>query len=96
VIDLKVGDFQPEFVGKMNFYQAAADRQVKTDADGPAIGIILCRGKNRTVVECTLHQVRKPMAVAEYRLLPAKLRSVLPDARQLQQLVAQVEVPNED
>jgi len=94
VIDLKVGDFQPEFVGKMNFYQAAVDRQVKTDADGPTIGIILCRGKNKTVVEYSLHQARKPVAVAEYRLLPAKLKSQLPDASQLEQVVAQVAVPD--
>jgi predicted nuclease of restriction endonuclease-like (RecB) superfamily len=83
VVDLKVVDFQPEFVGKMNFYQAAVDRQVKTDGDGPTIGIILCRGKNRTVVEYTLHQARKPVAVAEYRLLPPKLKAQLPTDRQL-------------
>jgi predicted nuclease of restriction endonuclease-like (RecB) superfamily len=88
VIDLKVVDFLPEFVGKMNFYQTAVDRQVKDDADGPTIGIILCRGKNKTVVEYTLHQARKPVAVAEYRLLPAKYKAQLPDARQLKQVVA--------
>ena len=95
VIDLKVGDFQPEFVGKMNFYQTAVDKQVKTDADGPTIGIILCRGKNKTVVEYSLHQAQKPTAVAEYRLLPPKLKAQLPDARQLKQVVAEVDVPNE-
>jgi len=88
VIDLKVVDFQPEFIGKMNFYQTAVDKQVKTDADGPTIGIILCRGKNKTVVEYTLHQARKPVAVAEYRLLPPKLKAQLPDAAQLKQVVA--------
>ena len=90
VIDLKVGDFQPEFVGKMNFYQTAIDRQVKTEADGPTIGIILCRGKNKTVVEYTLHQAGKPVAVAEYRLLPAKLKAQLPDAAQLRRVVGRV------
>ncbi len=95
VIDLKVVDFQPEFVGKMNFYQTAVDKQVKTDADGPTIGIILCRGKNKTVVEYTLHQARKPVAVAEYRLLPPKLKAQLPDASRLKQIVAQVEVPDD-
>lgn len=95
VIDLKVVDFQPEFIGKMNFYQTAVDRQVKTEADGPTIGIILCRGKNKTVVEYTLRDARKPVAVAEYRLLPPKLKAQLPDANQLRQVVAQVGVPNE-
>lgn len=96
VIDLKVVDFQPEFVGKMNFYQTAVDQQVKTEPDGPTIGIILCRGKNKTVVEYTLRDAKKPVAVAEYRLLPPKLKAQLPDANQLKQVVAQVEVPDEN
>src|SRR5207249_1030221 len=51
VIDLKIVDFEPEFAGKMSFYQAAVDNLVKTPQDSPTIGIILCRGKNKTVVE---------------------------------------------
>ncbi|HDL64374.1 MAG TPA: DUF1016 domain-containing protein, partial [Proteobacteria bacterium] len=54
-IDLKIGEFQPEFVGKMQFYLTALDRQVREDGEGPSIGIILCKGKNRTVVEYALH-----------------------------------------
>jgi predicted nuclease of restriction endonuclease-like (RecB) superfamily len=95
VIDLKVVDFQPEFAGKMNFYQAAVDNLVKTQADGPTIGIILCRGKNKTVVEYTLRDARKPIGVAEYRLLPLALKKQLPEASKLKQVVAQVEVPDE-
>jgi predicted nuclease of restriction endonuclease-like (RecB) superfamily len=95
VIDLKVVDFQPEFVGKMNFYQTAVDRLVKTDADGPTIGIILCRGKNKTVVEYTLHDASQPTAVAEYRLLPPKIKAQLPNATQIKQAVAQVKLQHE-
>jgi predicted nuclease of restriction endonuclease-like (RecB) superfamily len=95
VIELKVVDFQPEFIGKMNFYQAAVDQQVKTEADGPTIGIILCRGKNRTVVEYMLRDAKKPIAVAEYRLLPPRLKAQLPNASTLRQVVAQVEMPDE-
>jgi hypothetical protein len=95
VIDLKVVDFQPEFVSKMNFYQTALDRQIKTAADGPTIGIILCRGKNETVVEYTLQSVKKPIAVAGYRLLPPRLKAQLPNASELKKVVAQVEVPDE-
>jgi predicted nuclease of restriction endonuclease-like (RecB) superfamily len=58
-IDLKVVDFQPEFAGKMSFYQAAVDNLLKTPQDSPAIGIILCRGKNKTVVEYTLRDAKK-------------------------------------
>jgi len=92
VVDLKVGEFQPEFVGKMSFYQTAVDNLVKTPPDGPTIGLILCRGKNQTVVEYTLRDAKSPMGVAEYRLLPPKLKSKLPDTRKLKQLVANAEV----
>ncbi len=95
VIDLKVVDFQPEFVGKMNFYQTTVDKQVRSDADGPTLGIILCRGKNKTVVEYTLNQARKPVAVAEYRLLPPRLKAQLPDERQFKRAVARLEVLDE-
>jgi predicted nuclease of restriction endonuclease-like (RecB) superfamily len=55
-IELKIGEFQPEFVGKMQFYLTALDRQVREEGENPAIGIILCKEKNRTVVEyaCTI------------------------------------------
>jgi len=95
VIDLKVGDFKPEYVGKMNFYQAAVDNLVKTPPDGPTIGLILCRGKNKTVVEYTLRDAKSPVGVAEYRLLPAALKAQLPGANQIKQVVAQVELPHE-
>ena len=53
-IELKVGKFRPEFVGKMQFYLTALDRQVREESEGPSIGIILCKEKNRTVVEYAL------------------------------------------
>jgi predicted nuclease of restriction endonuclease-like (RecB) superfamily len=91
VIDLKVVDFQPEFAGKMNFYQAAVDRQIKTDRDGPTIGLILCRGKNKTVVEYTLRDAKSPLGVAEYRLLPSDLKTALPAVQQLKNIVTDPE-----
>jgi predicted nuclease of restriction endonuclease-like (RecB) superfamily len=91
VVDLKIVDFQPEFAGKMSFYQAAVDNQVKTAQDGATIGIILCRGKNQTVVEYTLRDAKSPIGVAEYRLLPPKLKTKLPETRELKKLVAQKE-----
>ena len=91
VIDLKVVDFRPEFVGKMNFYQAAVDSLVKTGADAPTIGIILCRGKSKTVVEYTLRDAKSPIGVAEYRLLPPALKMQLPKASKLEQIVARVQ-----
>lgn len=83
-------DFQPEFAGKMNFYQAAVDNVFKTEKDSATIGLILCRGKNKTIVEYTLRDVRSPIGVAEYRLLPSKLKAELPPVSQLKDAVAKV------
>jgi predicted nuclease of restriction endonuclease-like (RecB) superfamily len=94
VIDLKVVDFAPEFAGKMSFYQAAIDSLLKMPQDAPTIGIILCRGKNKTVVEYTLRDAKSPMGVAEYRLLPARLKAELPEANQLKKLVAATARPD--
>jgi predicted nuclease of restriction endonuclease-like (RecB) superfamily len=93
VIDLKVADFQPEFAGKMNFYQTAVDNVFKSDKDAPTIGLILCRGKNKTIVEYTLRDVKSPMGVAEYRLLPPKLKTKLPPVSQLKDAVASLDLP---
>jgi len=87
VIDLKIGDFKPEFVGKMNFYQTAVDKLLKSPQDHPTIGLILCRGKNKTIVEYTLRDAKRPVGVAEYRLLPPALKSELPEAKKLQEIV---------
>ncbi|MEZ4601781.1 MAG: PDDEXK nuclease domain-containing protein, partial [Syntrophotaleaceae bacterium] len=65
-IELKVGEFLPEFVGKMQFYLAALDRQVRQEDENPSIGIILCKEKSRTIVEYALHDARKPIGVATY------------------------------
>jgi len=72
----------------MNFYQAAVDNLVKSPEDGPTIGLILCRGKNKTVVEYTLRDAKSPIGVAEYRLLPPKFKAELPPTRDLEQVFA--------
>lgn len=80
-IELKIGKFQPEFVGKMQFYLAALDARVRLDGENPSIGIILCKEKNRTIVEYALRDARKPIGVATYaitRILPKKLQGQLP------------------
>lgn len=57
VVDLKIGAFRPEDAGKMNFYLAAVDQQVRREEDLPSIGLILCKQKNRVVVEYALHDM---------------------------------------
>ena len=89
-IDLKIGEFQPEFVGKMQFYLTALDRQVRQEDENPTIGIILCKEKNRTVVEYALHDARKPMGVATYeitRTLPKSLKGQLPSPKEITKLM---------
>jgi predicted nuclease of restriction endonuclease-like (RecB) superfamily len=89
-LDLKIGKFQPEFVGKMQFYLAALDRQVRVDGESPSIGIILCKEKNRTVVEYALHDARKPIGVATYEItktLPKSLQGLLPTPEQITRLL---------
>lgn len=93
-VDLKIGKFQPEFVGKMQFYLAALDRQVREENENPAIGIILCKEKNRTVVEYALHDARKPIGVATYRVtkrLPKELEGQLPSPGEIARLLEVVD-----
>ena len=87
VIDLKIGEFQPEFAGKMNFYLSAVDEQLKHRDDQPSIGIILCKTKNRVIVEYALRDTNKPMGVSTYQLtesLPKQLKGNIPTVEELE------------
>ncbi len=66
VIDLKAVAFQPEFVGKMNFYLAAVDDTLRHETDAPSIGLLLCRKKQALTVEYALRNVSTPIGVAEF------------------------------
>jgi predicted nuclease of restriction endonuclease-like (RecB) superfamily len=81
IFELKVEGFKPEFAGKMNFYLSAIDDQLRRPEDQPSIGIILCKGRNKIIVEYALRDTSKPMGVAQYRLspaLPERLKRELP------------------
>lgn len=89
-VELKVGEFIPEYIGKMQFYLAALDDIVKTPDENPSIGILICRNKKRTIVEYSLRESRKPIGVASYKVfksLPDKLRKQLPSPEQVSLLV---------
>ncbi|QQG65691.1 PDDEXK nuclease domain-containing protein [Desulfobulbus oligotrophicus] len=93
-IELKVGEFQPEFVGKMQFYLTALDRQVRQEDENPSIGIVLCKEKSRTIVEYALHNSRKPIGVATYeitRTLPRELKGQLPQPEEIAALLEGME-----
>jgi predicted nuclease of restriction endonuclease-like (RecB) superfamily len=68
-IDLKIGAFEPEFVGKMNHYLGLLDDQMKMPDENPSIGIILCAEKNHIEVEVALRDFHKPIGVAEYKMI---------------------------
>ncbi|AFW95106.1 restriction endonuclease [Anabaena sp. 90] len=74
-IELKIGDFKPEHKGKMEFYLEALDCQEKMEGENPPIGMIICRYKNKTVVEYALRTASRPIGVATYTIVPQ-----LPDA----------------
>jgi predicted nuclease of restriction endonuclease-like (RecB) superfamily len=90
VIELKIDDFKPEYVGKLNFYLSAVDDLLKQDNDQASIGLLLCRTKNNTVVEYALRDVSKPMGVASYKLtkqIPDTLKDNLPTELELKTIL---------
>jgi hypothetical protein len=70
-IELKAGKFKPEYAGKMNFYLSVLNDKVKDKDENPSIGIIVCRGKDRTTVKYALQEVNHPIGVASYRVTPS-------------------------
>jgi predicted nuclease of restriction endonuclease-like (RecB) superfamily len=87
VIDLKKGEFKPEYAGKMNFYLAIVDDKIRHALDSPSIGLILCQERNHIVAEYALRGMRKPIGISEYELtraLPANLKSALPTVEQIE------------
>lgn len=87
VVELKAVAFKPEFAGKLNFYVSAVDGMLKTEQDKPTVGIMICKSKNKTVVEYSLKDMHKPIGVSEYQLtqaLPDELKSSLPTIEEIE------------
>ncbi len=88
VVELKTVDFEPEFAGKLNFYLTAVDETMRSNSDGPTIGLLLCKNKRGLVAEYALRDINKPMGVSTYTLsqmLPESLRDKLPSIEALEQ-----------
>ena len=84
--DLKIGEFEPEHAGKMDFYLNLLNEKERGPEDRPSIGIILCAEKDEVEVEFALRTKANPIGVAEYQLqetLPAEFKGRLPTAKQL-------------
>ncbi|MXS80088.1 Predicted nuclease of restriction endonuclease-like (RecB) superfamily, DUF1016 family [Nitrosomonas eutropha] len=81
VVELKAGEFQPEYAGKLNFYLSAVDSQLRHPTDNPSLGLLLCKSRDKVVAEYALRDMNKPIGVAEYQLvqaLPKELETDLP------------------
>ena len=92
-VELKVGEFVPEYVGKMQFYLAALDDTVKAAGENPAIGIIVCKFKEKMTVEYALRVSAKPIGVATYRItsnLTHDLKKELPGPEQIAYLLEKI------
>ena len=86
VIELKTGDFKPEYAGKLNFYLSAIDGILKKTDDKPTIGLLLCQSKNDIVAEYSLKDISKPMGISEYRItsnLPKEFENQLPSVEDI-------------
>lgn len=88
VIELKTREFKPEHAGKLGFYLAAVDEQLKLDYHNPTIGLIICKHKNEVVVEYSLKHISNPVGVSEYTLsndLTSKIKKTLPSIKELEE-----------
>lgn len=85
-IELKIGEFEAEYAGKMQLYLTALDEQVKLPDENPSIGIIICKSKDKTYVEYALKQTSAPIGVATYQLrntLPEDMKEMLPEPEEI-------------
>ncbi len=90
--ELKIGEFKPEYVGKMNLYLEALDREVKKPPENPSVGVILCANKDDEVVEYALSRSLSPTMVSEYAL---KLIDKSVPQRKLKEYIQLVNIPEE-
>lgn len=91
-IDLKIGDFQPEYKGKMEFYLSVLNDKIKLPHENEAIGIIICKSKDRTIVEYSLRTGNLPIGVATYctsAILPEKYQDILPSVEEISEKIQQ-------
>jgi hypothetical protein len=97
-VELKRSDFQPSYLGQLNFYLSALDEYVKQDDENPSIGILLCKEANRNIVEFAVRDYTKPMGVATYRTrkeMPETWQKALPDVEDMIKLLNSSEDTNQ-
>ena len=97
IIELKTKEFEPEYIGKINFYISAINELVRDGSDNPTIGILLCKNKDNYEVEFALKDIHNPIGVSEYRYteLPENIRKSLPTLEQLTNELNKLDIDNE-
>ena len=96
VVELKVGEFKPSYLGTLTTYLRILDDKVRKPHENPSIGIVLCKNANKKFVEYVIQDYQKPMGVATYTTagdMPEELRKALPDMEELKRVLSQ-ETPN--
>ena len=86
-IELKAGEFKPEFAGQINFYLTALDELVKSPTDNPSIGLILCKTRSKIIAEWSLRKMNAPIGVSEFKLttaIPKELKTNLPSIKEIE------------
>ena len=94
-IDLKVGEFKPEFIGKMQFYLSVLNDKVKLENENHSIGLILCKAKDHLIVEYALKDSTQPIGVSTYKItktLPKELKKYLPSPQQFSEIVEKMKL----
>ena len=99
-VELKIGKFKPDYAGQMQFYMSVLDDKVKLEEENPSIGIIICKSKDRTIVEYTLRDVNKPVGVSTYKVsrsLPKEMKKYLPAPGEIERRLSElISLPDSD
>ena len=87
VVELKAIEFKAEFAGKMNLYLSAIDDSLKTEAENPTIGLLLCKSKSKIIAEYALRGMTQPIGIAEYEInnaIPKEIKTELPTIEEIE------------
>jgi predicted nuclease of restriction endonuclease-like (RecB) superfamily len=94
VIELKAGEFEPEYAGKLGVYVSAVNHQRKKETDNPTIGLIICKTKDKIMAEYALESASQPIGISEYelsKLLPEDYQSSLPTIEEIEAGLSDIE-----
>jgi predicted nuclease of restriction endonuclease-like (RecB) superfamily len=86
-IELKTGEFKPDFAGQINFYLTALDETLKAKSDNPSIGLVLCKTRSKIIAEWSLRKMNAPIGVSEFRLttaIPKEFKPSLPSIEEIE------------